>query len=249
MLAFLTVVIMLAVGYAYMVEGLFTACTMCINVFLSGLLAFNFFEPLARLLEDNLPASFLTDPTASYADAVSIVLLFSLALFGLRTATNQLANVEIDFPPVAQRIGGAAFGMVTGYLISGMLLATFQTLPMYVNFMGFNPDYDEGQAMRRVLPSDRVWLALMHRAGTSAFSGGSETFDQDCNFELRYARYRRYDDTRGPMSYYGEFGGDAQPAAEVAGPVLPGGVGPGGTQGAVLPRSPGPTNPETTKPK
>jgi hypothetical protein len=31
------------------------------------------------------------------------------------------------------------------------------------------------------------------------------TFDKYGNFELRYARYRRYGDNRGPMPYLGEF--------------------------------------------
>ena len=169
MLAFFTIVIMLAVGYAFMVEGLFTACTMCINVLLAGLIAFNFFEPLARLLEDQVVGTFLE----GYGDAVCIVLIFSLALFGLRTVTNQLANIEIDFPQIPQRLGGAIFGMATGYLISGMLLTTFQTLPFHVNFLGFNPEYEEGMMVRRVLPPDRVWLALMHRAGSYAFANAT----------------------------------------------------------------------------
>jgi len=54
LLTVLTILVTLAVGYAYMREGLFTAFCMCCNVLIAGLLAFNFFEPLAELLESGL---------------------------------------------------------------------------------------------------------------------------------------------------------------------------------------------------
>jgi uncharacterized membrane protein required for colicin V production len=136
MLTFFTIVIMLAVGYAFMVEGLFTACTMCINVFLAGLIAFNFYEPLATWVEP-----MIGEWAPGYEDALSIILIFSLVLFGLRTATNKLANMEIDFPQIAQRAGGAVFGLITGYLVCGLLVCLFQTLPLHKNFMGFDPTY------------------------------------------------------------------------------------------------------------
>ena len=54
-LALLTIVLMVAVGYAYLREGLLTAFTMFCNVFLAGLIAFNFWEPVASLIEPIFP--------------------------------------------------------------------------------------------------------------------------------------------------------------------------------------------------
>src|SRR6266852_4062581 len=59
LLGFLTIAITLALAYAYYREGLFTAFTMFCNVFLGGLIAFNFWEPLAALLEPILAGTFL----------------------------------------------------------------------------------------------------------------------------------------------------------------------------------------------
>src|SRR6266446_1995301 len=125
MLAFLTIVIMLAVAYAYLREGMFTACTMCINVFAAGLVAFNFWEPLADLLDPLFADNFL----AGYEDSLCLVVLFCLSLGLLRLATNSLATKEIEYAPALLRGGAVAFGLVTGYLVSGFLVCVLQTLP------------------------------------------------------------------------------------------------------------------------
>jgi hypothetical protein len=202
MLTFITILIMLVVAYAYLAEGLFTACTMCINVFIAGLLAFNFFEPIASSVEPMVYGTFL----GGYEDAVCLVAIFSLALYALRSVTNQLAKAEVDFPLPVQRAGGAAFGALTGYLVAGFLICAIETIPLHARFLGFDPGHDPDKFMRRYLPSDHMWLALMHRAGTHAFANWPpETFDRHGNYDLRYARYRRYDEGRMGMEYYGEF--------------------------------------------
>ncbi len=217
LLGFLTVLIMVFVAYAYLREGLFTACTMAINVLLAGLVAFNFWEPLAALLDPMLAGSFLH----GYEDAFCLVLLFSLVLGLLRALTNNLAGTRVQFEGWLQTGGGFLFGLLTGYLVSGFLICTFQTLPWHENFMFFEPKYEAGpeHLVRHVLPPDRVWLALMHRAGAYALSHREDprmssspsyydryvTFDKYGSFEMRYARYRRYGDNREPLPYLGEF--------------------------------------------
>jgi hypothetical protein len=203
MLGFLSVLMVLALGYAYLVEGVFTAFLMCCNVIGAGLVAFNFWEPLADLLEPSFRGTFL----GGYEDGLSLVLLFSVTLAFLRLLTNNLANTRIEFDERVQTVGGAFFGVVTGYLTAGFLVCVLQTMPFHQKFLGFDAKFDPQQAgLRRVLPPDRVWLAMMSRASLVAFSNGDEnpTFDQSGSFEARYARYRRYTDEGGPQSYSGE---------------------------------------------
>src|SRR6266511_3694966 len=114
MLAFLTILIMLGVCYAYWREGLLTACCMFINVVLAGLVAFFFFEPLADELDALLQGSFL----AGYEDCLCLILLFSVTLGLLRLATNTIAFTDLDSPPALLRGGGVVFGLLTGYLVS-----------------------------------------------------------------------------------------------------------------------------------
>jgi hypothetical protein len=226
LLVVVTIGVMLVVGYAYSVEGLFTAALMCVNVFIAGLVAFNFWEPLAAALEGPLADTFL----AGYEDMLVLVALFGVTLGLLRTVTNAAVNMQIRFPPIVQQLGGLVFGVLTGYLVAGFFLCAIQTLPWHEDFMGFDARCQPGSAgsMRQYLPPDRVWLALMSRAGAYALNRGEEdfrhvnassyydryhTFDKYGSFELRYARYRRYPEGRDPLIYSGEFAG------ELAGPA------------------------------
>ena len=215
LLTIFTILIMLALGYAYLREGVFTAFTMCCNVLIAGLVAFNFWEPLADLLEGPFSSTFLR----GYEDALCLFVLFCLTLGALRTVTNALANREMGIHPIIHRAGGVLFGLLTGYLASGFLLCALQTLPWHERFMFFDPTYEEGSGgLRRVLPADRVWLAMMLRAGAYPFANDVDprasdttspydryyTFDKHATFEYRYARYRRYGDGREPVEYHHE---------------------------------------------
>ena len=161
MLAFLTLLMVLALGYAYFVEGIFTGFLMCCNVFISGLVAFDFWEPIADQLEPSFRGTFLQ----GYEDALALVLLFTVTLGALRVLTNNLSNSRIEFDERAQGIGGAILGIMTGYLTAGFLSCVLQTMPFRTTFLGFDGRYDPQQSgLHRILPPDRAWLALMHYA-------------------------------------------------------------------------------------
>ncbi len=192
MLVFLTIAVMLIVAYAHSREGVLTAVAMLVNLFLAGLVAFNFFEPLAAELESALAGSFL----AGYEDALCLFGLFALTLGVLRAITNHLANTELALPALVQQVGASAVGLVTGYLAAGFLACVLQTLPWSEKFLGFDSSVDtqQGSGMRRVLPADRVWLAMMHRAGGgfgALVQAPANPFDPHGTFELRYSKLRR----------------------------------------------------------
>lgn len=192
LLGVLTLLVMAGVAYAYLREGMFTAFTMTVNVFLAGLVAFNFFEPIAGGLEP----SFRGGSLQGTEDAICLVALFSLTLAPLRWATNSLARTDIHYHPQLLRGGGVFFGLVTGYLVCGFLLCVLQTLPWDRNFLGFEAKLEpEGSPLRQVLPPDRVWLGLMQRASEYPLQTVSRSdpylFDPDGSFELRYERSRR----------------------------------------------------------
>jgi uncharacterized membrane protein required for colicin V production len=190
MLVFLTVAVTLAVAYAAMREGFLMAVAGLVNVLVAGVVAFNFYEPVAGELEGMLAGSFL----AGFEDALALFLLFALPLILLRVVCNNLATHEVELPALFQQVGSAAVAAVTGYLLAGFLVCVFQTLPWGQQFLGFDATADPGAPkIRSLVPPDRVWLALMHRAGNAALSQeGSTTFDPEGTFELRYARLRRF---------------------------------------------------------
>ena len=135
-------------------------------------------------------------------------------------ATNNLTGGIIDLPTSVQRGGGAIFGLATGYLLAGFLVCFLQTLPMHENFLGYQWRGDAESGPRRWFPPDRVWLAIMRRAGgymlandvdpeageiiSDSFINGYKTFDKYSTFAIRYARHRRYGDNRDALPYANE---------------------------------------------
>jgi hypothetical protein len=195
MLVVLTAAVMLIVAYSFFREGVLTALTMLVNVLVAGLVAFNFWEPLADQLEPALAGTVL----AGFEDAACLFGLFALTLGVLRLVTNNLANSELEMPPLAQQFGAAGVGLVTGYLLAGFLLCMVQTLPLGEKFLGFDPEVvGDGPKLRRLLPPDRLWLGMMSRAGAGPLSQAeTPTFDAQGTFELRYARLRRVKEQEG----------------------------------------------------
>src|SRR5262245_21888968 len=134
LLGIFTVAIMAVVAYAHIREGLFTTFAMLVNVLLAGLVAFNFWEPIATGLEPAFAGTFLR----GYEDSLCLVVLFCGTLALLRWLTNSLAPSEVEYYPVLLRGGSVAFGALTGYLASGFLICVLQTLPWHENFLYFD---------------------------------------------------------------------------------------------------------------
>src|SRR5206468_9952826 len=124
---------------------------------LAGIVACNCWEPIANGWDSSFQGSVLE----GYEDWLVLVALFCVTLVILRVITNNLANMTIQFPAAAQQLGGALVGLLIGYLVSGFLICAGETLPWHENFMDFEPRSPRESALRRVFPSDRVWLALM----------------------------------------------------------------------------------------
>ncbi len=189
----LTIVIMLAVTYAFLHEGVTTAFCMFCNVMLAGFITFNFWEPLADQLED----AFAGGSFHGYEDFLSLMALFALSLGVLRLVTNKLLPTQASLDPRVQAAGSAIVGLLTGYFVAGFLVCALQTLPWHERFLNFDARIDVSQKFRRLVPADRVWLATMQRASeVSLAPGDGVLFDPEGSFEQRYARFRRYGDSR-----------------------------------------------------
>lgn len=208
LLTLFTILIMGIVAYAYWREGPLTAFATCVNVLIAGVLAFNFWEPIADALSSSFSGSFLEGAE----DGLAMMLIFLPVLMLLRWVTNILANTHMEYPPILYRGGAVVFGVIAGYLLSGFLLCVIQTLPLQRDFLGFEV-YEPGKTppLRKVLPADVVWLAMMHRLTGAALSRGEDAetlkpirFDPSATFELKYSRYRRFDDSGKPMTWKGE---------------------------------------------
>src|SRR5947209_6954801 len=168
MLMILTLAVIGGVAFAQYRNGLFTSTVMILQVLIAGVVAFNFWEPVATELEPYLAD---INSAVGLEDCIALTAVFCLTLLGLRWITNRINKAMIDFPPIVQQIGGPAAGVVSGYLVAGFLICVMETMPLEANFLGFQPRKDDEPAVRSYFPPDRVWLALMRHAGAYAFSG------------------------------------------------------------------------------
>ncbi len=217
MLFIFTAVVMLGVAWFQIRTGILGAILLVIEIVLAGLVAFGFWEPLAKLLEPSLRSGMF----AGCEDTIVLALLFSVALGTLRYVSTRMHDHWLEFDPNVQMVGGAFIGLLAGYLVSGFLICAAQTLPIEDNFLGFEPrkadSKNENESpLRRIVPPDRVWLSLMRHAGAYPLRWEEDndkaetdvdrfvTFDRHGTFELRHLRYRRKGENRPLLPYLGE---------------------------------------------
>ena len=133
-------------------EGPWTAVLAFFSVVFAGLIAMNFYEPLAENL------GFL-NPTAAdtKADFLALVGLFTLFVFLLRLGLDQVAPTNIELPDIAYQAGRWIFGFGAGYVTMAILLTALHTAPLPRNFLGFTP---ERQNFLGVMSPDKQWLGF-----------------------------------------------------------------------------------------
>jgi hypothetical protein len=110
--------------YALMSEGLWGAALMFFNVLFAGMIAFNFYEPLAALLAQNV--SFLS----GFADTLCLMSLFIVSIVALRLTTETLAPAMVRFPAPLYHLGRVAFGLAGGVVALAIITLSFETAPV-----------------------------------------------------------------------------------------------------------------------
>ena len=115
--------LVLGMGYALASEGLWGAALMTLNILFAGLIALNFYEPLAAIIAENV--GFLS----GFADTLSLLGIFAVALVGLRIGTETLAPAMVRFPGPVYFLGRWLFGIAGGAMVIGFLLLAFHTAP------------------------------------------------------------------------------------------------------------------------
>lgn len=143
-------------------EGPWTAILAFFSVVFAGLIAMNFYEPLAENL------AFLK-PTANdtKADFIALVGLFTLFVFLLRMGLDQVAPTNIELPDIAYQAGRWLFGFGAGYVTMAILLTALHTAPLPRKFLGFAP---ERLNFLGVTAPDRQWLGFTQYASERIFA-------------------------------------------------------------------------------
>jgi hypothetical protein len=205
----LLVLIVGIVAWCVASEGAWGAGLTFLTVVFSGLLAMNFFEPVAELFGP--PGSMMWD----YADVVSLLGLFALFVFLGRLASDSISPTQIEYDARIYNAARWLFALATGYTTMAIVLTALHTAPLPRNFLGFSPERNN---LFDFAAPDRQWLGFTQRVSEKILVTGA-VFDgpryaepettQDVwpSFPIRYATRRQdYARPRGAAA------GGAQPA-------------------------------------
>ncbi len=240
--------------YALMSEGLWGAALQFFNALFASLIAFNFYEPLAQMVVDNVSVA------ANYADSLSMMLLFIVSLLLLRLATESLAPSMVRFPTPVYHAGRFIFAVGGALITIAMVLLAYQASPVQKKMLGvmdykYTPFYKER--------FDRDFLAFFQYTtgytfarngvgpgGDSEFPNKPILFDPKADWLLNHQAKRPYgteailEDAPGEAAAAGAAPAGGAPAGgppQASGPQRPGPGIPGGTAGAAAGLAP--TNP------
>jgi hypothetical protein len=189
------------VTYCVASEGPWAAATTFIAVIIAGLLAMNFFEPVAAML----PA---TAEWQTRADIIALLGLFALFVTGLRMASEYLMPTQLEVNPLVYDGGRWGFGLLTGYVTAAIFLTAFHTAPLSRDFLGFKPEGNNFFGLGGIENApDRQWLAFTQYVSERIYTTGN-VFDRSdferfkkspkgieswSSFPIRYAdRRQRY---------------------------------------------------------
>jgi len=125
------IIVGLIVGltYALTSEGLWGSALMFFNVLFAALIAFNFYEPLAALLDS-------TKIGWGFSDTLCLMGLFCLSVLLLRMTTETIAPAQVRFPMPLYHMGRLIFGLGGAVVTMSIIILAFHTAPVYKRIFG-----------------------------------------------------------------------------------------------------------------
>jgi hypothetical protein len=182
-------------------EGLWGNAITLVNVMLAAMIATNYFEPVAALIDKQMP---------SYTylwDFLSIWLLFAFGYAVLRAFTDILSKTRVRFKMPVEHAGRIILAFAVGYVMMTFTAMTLHTAPLgEVAMRGSFGQVRKGFVADKAMPSyffglspDRQWLAFMQtRSGESGalsrwavFGWKKRPFDPESRYIFKYAARRR----------------------------------------------------------
>ncbi len=171
LLAFGLVIILLAcVGFLY-TEGIWGNFINLVNVVTAGLLATNFYEPLAKLGESYF-GSF-----TFFLDFLSLWGSFALFVIVFRLATDRISRTKVRFLKLADQIGSPTMAVMVGWVMVCFTAMTLHTAPLARNFLdgGFQPE----EPMLLGTAPDRQWLGFVQIISRGVYCRGLSATEKD----------------------------------------------------------------------
>lgn len=159
----LVVLLVLIIAYVWMVRGIFNAMIHALCALVAGAIAFGLWEPLALMLVNASPERGFFSFLESIAWGVSLVVPFAVIMLVLRIATDKLIPNNIKNATAVDYAGGAAFGLVTGIVTTGILVIGIGNMRLATNFLGYQPVWysaDRATGAGSLVKTDSLWVPV-----------------------------------------------------------------------------------------
>jgi hypothetical protein len=195
MIDFLLLLIIGVVAWCVASEGPWGAGLTFLAVLFSGLIAMNWFEPLAGALDG------IVGPTRS--DVIALLALFAGGVLLFRFATEYLMPTYVEVHGLVYNVFRWGLGLAAGYVTMAILLTALHVAPLPREFIGFRP---ERKNLFEFAAPDRQWLALTQYVSENSLQkpygpwfdaprferipGNKETMQTWSSFPIRYAHRR-----------------------------------------------------------
>ena len=168
MTSVLTVLIILGcAAYLYLKGTFVRAFATVIITICASVVAFGYFELLANVFISRIIL-------VTWAQPLCFLLLFILAFAILQTIAVQLTHQPVDLGTLAERIGRVVCGLLSGLIISGLLLTVLAIAPLsnstpYQRFDAYKPDTEKpNKALFNADGFATGWFSIISRG---SFSG------------------------------------------------------------------------------
>ncbi len=172
MINFILLAILIGVTYFVANEGPQGAAITLFAVIFAGLVAMNFFEPLAAFLASSLGGSF---EWQHRSDIIAFLGLFAAGVTIFRLMGDSLFPTYAEVNPMFYELSRWGLGFFTGYISMAILLTSLHVAPLPREFLGFTP---EGNNFLSLTAPDRQWLAFTQYVSEKSMKrGGSRIFD------------------------------------------------------------------------
>ncbi|MEM1353777.1 MAG: CvpA family protein [Planctomycetota bacterium] len=147
----LIVLFILAMAAIWATYGLFSSFLHLVIVIVSGVVAFAIWEPLAFVLLGRMP---------EYAWGVALLAPFGLTLIIVRALMDKYCKMNLKFPRLADQIGGAAFGVVSGVLSIGFFVIGLGFMNAPPDLMGLKPYRMSSNKVEENDEGGKLWVPV-----------------------------------------------------------------------------------------
>jgi hypothetical protein len=114
----------LGLTYVLTSEGLWGSALMFFNVLFGALIAFNFYEPLAALLDR-------TGINWGFSDTLCMLGLFCISVLMFRMTTETIAPAMVRFPMPIYHLGRLVFGLGGAVITMAVIILAFHAAPVH----------------------------------------------------------------------------------------------------------------------